>query len=307
MPRPTAMTRLLGKRLLVVTGKGGVGKSTVSAALALELARSGRRTLLCEVNGGGRAAALLGHPPAGPELGHLEGELWSVDVRPAEAMREYVLQKIRFERVYRAVFENPLVRSFLRFIPSLPETVMLGKIVWHLRQREGGRPVWDAVVMDAPATGHALSFLGVPEVLLQTLPPGTMAEEVTWMHQHLVDPDITGAAVVSLPEELPIVETLELGTGLRALHLALDAVVLNQATRPRFVPGDLAALAGAPRLRALAASHVEEAGRTQSAADRLSSLDVPVIELPRLYQAGMDRAGVEILGRALLSGLAGGT
>lgn len=300
------MTQLLRKRLLVVTGKGGVGKSTVSAALALELARSGRRTLLCEVNAGGRATALLGHPAAGPTLGHLEGDLWSVDVRPGEAMREYVLQKIRFERVYRAVFENPLVRAFLRFIPSLPETVMLGKILWHLRQSEEGRPLWDAVVMDAPSTGHALTFLGVPEVLLRTLPPGTMAEEATWMHRDLVDPEVTGAVVVSLPEELPIVESLELGAGLRALHLALDAVVLNQATAPRFQAADLAALARLPRLRALAALHVEEAERTRDAVERLGSLEVPVVELPRLYQAGMDRAGVEALGRALFSGLGGG-
>jgi anion-transporting ArsA/GET3 family ATPase len=306
VPRPAPMAQLLGKRLLVVTGKGGVGKSTVSAALALELARAGRRTLLCEVNGGGRATALLGHPAAGPDLGHLERELWSVDVRPAEAMREYALQKIRFERVYRAVFENPLVRAFLRFIPSLPETVMLGKIAWHVRERDGDRPRWDALVVDAPSTGHALTFLGVPEVLLRTLPPGTMADEVRWMQQILVDPAVTGVAVVSLPEELPTVESLELGAGLRALHLTLDAVVLNQATPPRFVATDLAALAGLPRLRALAAAHLDEAERTRDAVARLGALEVPVIELPRLYQGGMDRAGVETLGRTLAAALGGG-
>jgi anion-transporting ArsA/GET3 family ATPase len=294
------MTQLPRTRLLVITGKGGVGKSTVAAALALALARSGRRTLLCEVNSGGRAAALLGHPPAGPEVAHLEGELWSVDVRPAEAMREYVLQRIRIERVYRAVFENPLVRAFLRFIPSLAETVMLGKILWHLREADGGRPRWDVLVVDAPATGHALTFLGVPQVLLDTLPPGTMADEATWMRDFLVDAAVTKALVVAIPEELPILESLELASGLRALHLTLAAVVLNQATEPRFLPEELKALASRPRLEALARGHSEQAEQTREATARLATLGAPVLPLPRLYSSAMGRDGVETLGATLL-------
>ncbi len=296
------MAQLPSTRLLVITGKGGVGKSTVSAALALALARAGKRVLLCEVNSGGRATALLGYPPAGPELTRLEGELWSVDVRPADAMREYVLKRIRIERVYRAVFENPLVRAFLRFIPSLAETVMLGKILWHVREKDGPRPRWDVVVVDAPATGHALTFLGVPQVLLDTLPPGTMAEEATWMRDLLVDAAVTKAVVVSLPEELPVLESLELAAGLRALHLALTAVVLNQATEPRFLPEDLTALASLPRLQALARAHADQANRTGEAVERLSALRAPVVQLPRLYLGEMDKASVETLGTTLLVG-----
>jgi anion-transporting ArsA/GET3 family ATPase len=296
------MAQLPRTRLLVITGKGGVGKSTVSAALALALARSGKRVLLCEVNSGGRATALLGYPPAGPELSRLEGDLWSVDVRPADAMREYVLKRIRLESVYRAVFENPLVRAFLRFIPSLAETVMLGKILWHVRDTVDGHPRWDVVVTDAPATGHALTFLGVPKVLLDTLPPGTMAEEATWMQKLLVDPAVTQAVVVALPEELPILESLELGAGLHSLHLALSAVVLNQATEPRFLPADLTALVPFPRLLARARAHVEEADRSRDAEERLSALGAPVLALPRLYQGAMDRPSVEALGQTLLAG-----
>ncbi len=301
------MTQLPPPRLLVITGKGGVGKSTVSAALALALARSGQRTLLCEVNSGGGTTALLGYPPAGPELSRLEGELWSVDVRPAEAMREYVVSKIRFQRLYQAVFENPLVRAFLRFIPSLAETVMLGKVCWHMRETDGPRKRWDAVVLDAPATGHALTFLGVPQVLLDTLPPGTMAEEASWMRDMLVDPAVTGALVVALPEELPVLESIELAAGLRDRHLALLAVVLNQATAPRFLPEEVKALAALPRLQALARGHAEEAERTRDAASRLGTLGAPVLQLPRLYQAGMDRAAVAGLGATLLAGLEGST
>ncbi|MGO8970217.1 MAG: ArsA family ATPase [Myxococcaceae bacterium] len=299
------MTQLSRPRLLVITGKGGVGKSTVAAALALALGRSGQRTLLCEVNSGGGATALLGYPRAGPELSQLEGELWSVDVRPAEAMREYVLTKIRFERVYQAVFENPLVRAFLRFIPSLAETVMLGKVCWHMRETDGQRKRWDAVVLDAPSTGHALTFLGVPQVLLDTLPSGTMAEEARWMRDMLVDPAVTGAVVVALPEELPVVESIELAAGLRARHVSLVAVVLNQAIQPRFAGQELKTLATLPHLQALARAQAEEAERTEDAVKRLGTLGAPVIQLPRLYRSPMDRAAVEGLGVALLAGIEG--
>ena len=129
------MAGLLDKRLWIVSGKGGVGKSTVSAALALRSARAGRRTLVCEVNTQERVSRFLERPAAGPEITLLEENLWAVDVRPQEAMREYALMVLRFETLYKTVFENRLVRYFLRFIPSLQELVMLGKILYHLQEK----------------------------------------------------------------------------------------------------------------------------------------------------------------------------
>ena len=114
------MGGLLQRRLWTVSGKGGVGKSAVAATLALASAQRRRATLVCELNASERIAPLLGHAPVGPELRQIEPNLWAVNVQPAEAMREYGLLVLRFERVYRAVFENRVVRQFLRFIPSLP-------------------------------------------------------------------------------------------------------------------------------------------------------------------------------------------
>src|SRR5207244_926396 len=108
-------------------------------------------------------------------------------------------------------FGNRLVGYFLRFVPSLQELVMLGKILFHLREkRPDGSYRFDRIVIDAPATGHAITFLSVPQVVVDTVPPGPLANDATWMRDLLVDPQTTGAVLVSLPEELPVNETLEL-------------------------------------------------------------------------------------------------
>jgi len=298
------MSGLLDRRLLLVTGKGGVGKSTVAAALALRLAAGGRRTLLCEVNAGGRLGRMLAHPEVGPTVTGVEPNLWMVDLQPDESMREYVLMKIRLERVYRAVFENRMVRYFLRFIPSLAETLMLGKVMWHLRQWPDAPGGFDRIVMDLPATGHALTLLGVPKGLLAALPSGPMATEARWMQEMLVDPALTAALLVSLPEDLPVNETLELAEALRGqLSIHVGAAILNQAVRSRFGPADRVALDGRPGLGALVEAYEEDARRTAEAKERLRVVGAPLLELPRLTAPELGRTELVAFGEGLEEGL----
>ena len=231
----------------------------------------------------------------------VEPNLSLVDLRPDESMREYVLLKIRLERVYRAVFENRMVRYFLRFIPSLAETVMLGKVLWHVRQPPGSPDAFQSIVVDGPATGHALTLLGVPRGLLNTLPASPMATEARWMQESLVDPAVTGVVLVSLPEELPVQETLELGEALGSgLGLPLGAVVLNQAVPSRFGPPDRAALAGRPGLAALVDGYEEDAAHTTEAERRLAGMGLPLLHLPRLSVPELRRREVEALGATLV-------
>lgn len=298
------MSGLLDRRLLLVTGKGGVGKSTVAAALALRLASAGLRTLLCEVNADRRLGRMLGHPEVGPEVTPVEANLAMVDLEPDASMREYVLSKIPSQRVYRAVFENRLVRYFLRFIPALAETVMLGKVMWHLRQWPDAPGGFDRIVLDLPATGHALTLLGVPHSLVSALPSGPMSTEADWMLELLTDPVITSTVLVSLPEELPVNETLELAQALRSrLKVRIGAVVLNQSVQSRFGPGNLAALSGRPGLTALAQAYEEDARRTEGSVERLRAIDAPLVQLPRLVSPALGRAELEALGDVLAEGL----
>ncbi len=298
------MSGLLDRRLLLVTGKGGVGKSTVAAALALRLASAGLRTLLCEVNADGRLGRLLGHPEVGADVMAVEPNLSMVDLQPDASMREYVLSKIRLERVYRAVFENRMVKYFLRFVPALAETVMLGKVMWHLRQWPDAPGGFDRIVLDLPATGHALTLLGVPHGLIATLPSGPMSTEAGWMYDLLTDPVMTSAILVSLPEDLPVNETLELAQALRTrLKVRVGAVVLNQSVASRFGAADRAALAGRPGLGALVEAYEEDAQRTEESVERLHAIDAPLVQLPRLVAPELGRGELVSLGDALAEAL----
>lgn len=288
------LEELSDKRLLVVTGKGGVGKSTLAAALALQSAREGLRTLVCEVNTKERVTQLLGRPEAGPEVTSIDENLWAVNVRPPEAMREYALMLLKFESIYSAVFENRVVRYFLRFIPSLAELVMLGKILYHLKEkRPDGRWRFDRIVIDAPATGHAITFLSVPQIILDTVPPGSMYEEATWMRDVLVDPKTTGVVLVSLPEELPVNETIELHDALRdRVKMSSALVVLNGFIGERFAPGSLPE-GLSPGLQELARQHESRAQLSLASLERLRSLGLRVVPVPRLYTPDFGRHAID--------------
>jgi anion-transporting ArsA/GET3 family ATPase len=291
------------KRLIVVTGKGGVGKTTLSAALGLQGARAGLRTLVCEVNTQERIAPLLGKPPVGPEVTAVDENLWCVNARPQEAMREYALMVLKFESIYSAVFENRLVRYFLRFIPSLQELVLLGKILFHLKEkRPDGSWRFDRIIIDAPATGHAITFLSVPQVLLDTIPPGAMASEVTWMRDFLVDRHTTAVVLVSLPEELPVNETIELHEALsKRVKMHPRLVVLNGFIEPRFTAEDLPGEVP-EALREVARIHEVRAAMSLASAERLAALKLPVLTVPRLYLPEFGKGAIA----EIASHLAGG-
>ncbi len=296
------------QRLLVVTGKGGVGKSTVSAALALESAQRGLRTLVCEVNAQERVTRLLGRPEVGPNIGLVEENLWAVDVRAPEAMREYALMVLKFESIYNAVFENRLVRYFLRFVPSLQELVILGKILFHLQEkRPDGQWRFDRIVIDGPATGHAISFLSVPQVIVDTVPPGPLAREAKTMRDLLVDDAVTAVVLVSLPEEMPVNETIELAGALRArVRVKPRVAVLNGYIEPRFGEADLAALEQARELFAAAKAHRDRELRSTASRKKLDqALDMPVHPIPRLFHTSFGRPAIEEIAR-LLAPLTGG-
>ncbi|HEY6099634.1 MAG TPA: ArsA-related P-loop ATPase [Anaeromyxobacter sp.] len=302
---------LLDRRLVIVTGKGGVGKSTVSAALALVAARAGKRVLVCEVNAQERVAPLLGAPPAGPAIREASPGVFTVNVTPREAMREYGLMVLKFRTIYDAVFENRLVHYFLRVVPSLAELVMLGKILHEGRAEERGRRRWDLVLVDAPATGHAVQLLRVPSALVDTVPGGPLRHDADWMEAMLLDPVHTAVALVTLPEEMPVNEAIELDAQVRGvLGMQRGALFVNAMPETRFTAKEqarLAELADAPpplgpaaRAARLQALRAEQATRYLARAK--AALDMPATVIPLLPMVEWGRPAVERVAAAIEAG-----
>jgi hypothetical protein len=299
---------LLDRRLLVVTGKGGVGKSSMSAALALLAARRGQRVLVCEVNAHERVAPMLGALPSGAEIREVRPRLFTVNVQPREAMREYGIMTLKFRSLYDAVFENRVTRYFLRAIPSLSELVMLGKILYEARVQERGRLRWDLVVLDAPATGHAVQLLGVPAALLETLPPGPLRRDAQWMHDLLIDPARTSLSIVTLPEEMPVNEAIELDQVVRLqLRMPRGALIVNALPERRFSPAEAERLPGLaaepPPLGPAATAGRVQALRAEQAARHLAraraAIDLPTLTVPLLARDAWDSGAVEAIAAAL--------
>ena len=231
----------------IVTGKGGVGKTVTATSLALAEARRGRRVLVAEFNAGSRITKLLGAKPVGSEMREVLENIHVVDMNVPDGIKEYALLTIKFEAIYNAVFENKVVRHFVDFIPSLGEMVMLGKLWYHTTEMVDGRPRFDCVIVDAPATGHALSMFRTPAAIERVVPAGPMRENATLILELLRAPT-TRMHVVALPEEMPVNEALVLEEAARNdLRVKLGFPILNQFSL-RCPAVAMRLVAGGPRL-----------------------------------------------------------
>jgi anion-transporting ArsA/GET3 family ATPase len=285
---------LLDRRLLLLAGKGGVGRTTVAAALARAATRVGKRVLLAQTNAPARLERLLGSPGnIGPTVTVVDERLSAVNMTPKEALHEYGVLLLRYEPLYRAVFENKPMRSFLAAFPGLDYWTMLGKTWWHTTELSDGRPKYDLVVLDGPASGHAVSMLRIPEAVAKAMPKGPLARDALRARTLLTDPAKTAAVIVTLPEELPARETVGLARDLRGLDIPLGPLVVNAMPPAEAADPSVAKLLAAaatdaipPELAGILAGTSVMVARRRDA-DRIvqglaSDPGLPMIYLPRL-------------------------
>jgi anion-transporting ArsA/GET3 family ATPase len=305
------MWRADDRRFIFVTGKGGVGKTTVSAAMARAMARRGKRVLVALCNAKERISAMFGTPPIGPEIVQVAPSIWAVNIEPEHAFREYGRMVLKVPGLYRVVFHNKYIRSFLPAVPGLAEWAMLGKAWFHTTECDPhGRHRFDVVLLDAPATGHGIDMLRVPKVIVEIVPPGILRRDAERAWRMFTDARESAVVAVTLPEELPVTETLELIRNVDDnLRLPLGAVVVNgvmpalfsvdeaesltRALDPNADPGTSSE--GARGVQTAARRAAEERAQATSQARLYAGTDLPRIVLPYLFEDAATPAAIERL------------
>lgn len=260
---------MLDRDLVFVSGKGGVGKTTVAVALAIVAARRGLRVAIAEVAGQARAQALFGHgpAPAGREV-QLDDGLWALTVDPALALEEWAARQIGSRRLVHVLTGSSAFANFVNAAPGARELLAITK-AWELSQpRRWSREAspYDLVVLDAPASGHGLGLLRTPRTFAEIARVGPIAGQARAVSELLEDRARSAYVAVALAAELPVGETLELEHRLRdQLGRDLDAIVANALLPRRFSAAELEALAAADGRVAPAVLHAAEELHAQAA------------------------------------------
>lgn len=315
------MTSLLDLQLLWVTGKGGVGKTTMAAAFAEVAARGGRSVLVCEMDAKGALATAF-------EVGELEFEptevepgLSAMTMSTEDSLREYLRLFVKIPLIGRI---GPLASTF-DFVadaaPGVKEILAVGKLCYEVRERH-----YDLVVVDAEASGHIVSQIGAPRVIADLVQVGLVRDQTQWMLDILGDAERCGVVVVTTPEEMPVTESIELLerlTGETGAHPA--AVVANRVLPAMFTKRDQRIASGlapafevleeaaGPAVRSVVeagaivearrSNGVEHLGRLRASIDDLGLVvdgePLPVVTVPELFGRGFGRRVVSRVADAL--------
>jgi anion-transporting ArsA/GET3 family ATPase len=287
---------ILDKKLVVVTGKGGVGKSTVALALGMAAAKRGKRTIVCEVSAQERLSRVFHRAEVGFDEVEMAENLWAISIDPDESMREYVLLQLKVRAMRDMLFRSKIFNYLAAATPGLRELVTIGKI-WELaldeRKVKKGR-TYDLVIVDAPATGHGVGFLQTPRTFANVARVGPIASQAETLDRFLTNQRRTGVAIVALPEEMPVNETATLERDLVSeVGMAVDRIICNGVYPQRFSESDERTIErafddadGPPRAAMRAA--LSERRRAVAQREQLARLEemteAPVTTLPYVFE-----------------------
>ena len=308
---------LKDRRLLYVTGKGGVGKTTVAAAVGLAAAEAGRRTIVCEVAEQDRVSRAFRREGVTAETEvQLADNLWAITIDPTKALQEWLAKQLGGGAPLRMMTRSHAFQYFVAAAPGAKELITIAK-VWELAQLsrwDSRNRTYDLVVVDAPASGHGLAMLTTPRTFGEIARVGPIKRQAGKIQSMLADGEKTGYVAVALPEEMPVVETLELGAKLHdAVGLGLEAIIVNGVWPDRFSSADVKKLREASRnghdpaaagaLRAALAEH-ERARLQQRHLDRLASESgTQVLTLPYLFEPKLGLDEYQLLADSLREAL----
>ena len=304
---------LLDRQLIFVTGKGGVGKTSVAAALGYLAARAGKRTLVCEMDAKGALAAAFDVAALDFTPRAVDEQLDAMAMATEDALREYLRLFVRVPLVGRL---GPLARTF-DFVadaaPGVKEILGVGKLAFEVRERH-----YDLVVVDAEASGHIVAQVAAPQVIGELIQVGMVRDQTRWMLDILEDPLRTGVVVVTTPEEMPVVETIELVDRLATeTRVSTAAIVANRVLPALFDRKESAVVsslgrvdrllvdAAGPAVRdVVLAAQLTEARRVVGARhlERLRTAvpsGLPILYVPELFTRATGRRVVALVAEAL--------
>jgi anion-transporting ArsA/GET3 family ATPase len=306
---------LLDKRLIFVTGKGGVGKSTIAAALGILSARRGSRTMIAELSGQQRVQRLFNRYGPGFEEIQLAPGLFTISIDPEHAMDEYLQVKVGV--LGHALAASSLFQTFAMATPGMRELLSIGK-VWELAQphrRTDGATPFDLVIVDAPATGHGVGLLRTPRTFADIARVGPIAHQGRTIAETIADRRFTGVVAVATPEEMPVNETLSLCDALEREELAVDLIVLNALYPVRFDQAETEQLAEAldrtrsPLSRSALRAALAEQARAQTQREQEARLRAGVngrlVELPYVFADQLGPSEIEKLADSLGAAIGG--
>jgi len=307
------MTTLLDREFIFVTGKGGVGKTTIAAALGLAAAARGRRTVVCELGDQHRLSRVFNVTPPRPDQEvELVPGLWTTSIEPDAVLRHWLEVQLHSRALVAVLSRTPVFAYFIAAVPGAREVVTLAQ-AWNLAQpqRWGGKESgYDTVIVDAPASGHALGMLRTPRTFGDIARVGTVRRQADRVRSLVTDPEKTGYVTVALPEEMPVTESLELEASLEEeVGMGPAAIVANGMLSQRFSAVELEQLAeqGAdgrpPELEAALDAARLQGNRAKAQQGQLRRLRrgarAPVVTLPQLLDGELGPEGLEELSREL--------
>ncbi len=301
---------LRDRSVLYVTGKGGVGKTTVAAALGLAAARLGRRTIVCEVAEQDRMSRAFARHGVRPEQEvKLADDLWAITIDPRKALEEWLGKQLGGAPT-RLLGHSHAFQYFVAAAPGAKELITIAK-VWELAQPERWdrhNRTYDLVVVDAPASGHGVAMLTTPHTFGEIARVGPIRRQSHKVSAMLADPERTGYVAVAQPEEMPVTETIELDGRLRsAVGHGLDAVVINAMWPERFTARDVTVLRAAARnghvsgaIKAALNAHARVKAQRVHVRRLEAEIDAPVTALPFVFETELGLPQYEQLAAALL-------
>ncbi|MFI5352909.1 MAG: ArsA family ATPase [Candidatus Binatales bacterium] len=278
------------RRALILLGKGGVGKTSVSAALAMAAAHRGERVLLMETDSHAPIAALFGCDPGlAPVEVEAAANLYVMVLDGRRSLEEYLRTVVPGRAILNAVFASRLYQYFVQAAPGLRELMALGKFCYEVGQKPDGSTGWARVILDAPASGQAINLLKMPTVARETFGESIVGREAQNITTMLRDGALCSVILVTTPDLLSLAETLETHQALAATGLKIAAVILNRSNPATFDSGDLARFADNPKLSSLktlnhicelARAELDRAAQSRRALAQLKErIQSPVIEL----------------------------